>query len=1005
VVSVDTEVLSRASAWGRESRSDPGTVAEYRLLEPLGSGGMGIVYRAMRIGDPGCVALKTVRVPEPRWRDSILREIRALTAVRHPGLVRILDHGVDRGCPWYAMDLLEGTTLRAFGQSLWKRCTRPSKAVGRQDAGNVATWVGAARPTTTHGRRAVARRSPAAGGRLGAVLTIAEQLCAALAYMHGEGLVNCDLKPENILLVHGRPVIIDFGLSERCRGSVGREVLDCDWGRTGTLSYISPERIRGAIVDPRADLYALGCVLYELIVGSPPFEGAPERVVAQHLGTDAAPPSMRVQGVPDRLERVILGLLEKRPSHRIAYASDVRAELGALRGRPPRSSAPAPPSYLNRSRFVGRDDLVARLTLLRERACGGAGSIVVLSGETGSGKTRTAMELARAAADAHMRVVVSAGPGLGDAGDFTICATPLPVVRPLLRAIADHCHSAGRKVTARLLGRERHLLSTYEPSLADVPASELSQCDHGGSVQATSLQLFGSVAKALAAFAGEQPLVWIIDDLHRLDESSVHFLRSLTRDYISGTPVLILCTYCGDRGNRDAAEIVELPHVERIALERLDREAIASMASEMLGRPELPQEFVEFVARHTEGNPLFVAEYVREAVANGLVRPGCPGLSGESQPCDAPFVYDRMDVPTSLRQMIDRRLDRLGALAQDVLSTAALLGRTVDRNLLVEVARLGRDEEASALGELVSAQVIEPDIARKVTFAHDKLREIARARVPSARRRKLHARAGAALEARLVMRSNAELDYSVLGYHFAKAGESAKAAQYLTLAAERARSAFANADAVKLYREAIRQGLRARRVSLGDAHPSNDVRVEAHESLGDVLALEARYRDARDAYGKAVRRTLRSNRDRLSRLYRKCGRTLEAEKNLDGALTFYGRALGVYGCEIGAAPRRCRPQLIQAMLDRLRVCFRLGRDAEVASVSASLKPIVEAHGTTIQRAQFFQAKVLMNFCHPIAREELVDDAERALEACREVVQECRSELARATGRRAPARSE
>jgi len=125
----------------------------------------------------------------------------------------------------------------------------------------------------------------------------------------------------------------------------------------------------------------------------------------------------------------------------------------------------------------------------------------------------------------------------------------------------------------------------------------------------------------------------------------------------------------------------------------------------------------------------------------------------------------------------------------------------------------------------------------------------------------------------------------------------------------------------------------------------------------------------------------------------------------DGALDLYNRALGVYGCEIGAPPRRRRPQLIQAMIDRLRVCFRLGRDAEVANVSASLKPIVEADGTTIQRAQFFQSQVLMNLCRPIAPKELLDDAQRALEACRDVVRKCHSELSMATGHRAPPRSE
>src|ERR1700690_2021651 len=98
--------------------AEPTTIGPYRVLEPLGRGGMGVVYRARHLNSERAIALKTVDIPASRWIDSIRREIQALTRIRHPGIVRIVDHGVHQGRPWYAMDLVEGESLRSFGQRL-----------------------------------------------------------------------------------------------------------------------------------------------------------------------------------------------------------------------------------------------------------------------------------------------------------------------------------------------------------------------------------------------------------------------------------------------------------------------------------------------------------------------------------------------------------------------------------------------------------------------------------------------------------------------------------------------------------------------------------------------------------------------------------------------------------------------------------------------------------------------------------------------------------------------
>src|SRR5262245_42408385 len=163
-------------------------IGPYRIVEPLGKGGMGSVYRAESVHNGEAVALKTVRRARKGLLQSLRREIQALVRLDSPGIVRILDHGVDNGLPWYAMELVQGQTLR-------KLC---------------AHFVAKARERDG----------------LRQILSLVHRICGPLAYLHGEGLVHRDLKPENVLLRPagdgegpgassrdlGMPVLVDLGL-------------------------------------------------------------------------------------------------------------------------------------------------------------------------------------------------------------------------------------------------------------------------------------------------------------------------------------------------------------------------------------------------------------------------------------------------------------------------------------------------------------------------------------------------------------------------------------------------------------------------------------------------------------------------------------------------------------------------------------------------------------------------------------------------------------------------
>jgi serine/threonine protein kinase len=261
---------------------------------------MGVVWRA---GDPETgerAALKTVRVDQPSQVRAVRREVRALSRLAHPGIVRVLDEGEADGVPWYAMELLPWPSLRQHRPAVPTLEATPGPAPDR-GAGS-GPWTSIPR-----------------------ALALAAALCEPLAYLHGEGFVHRDLKPDNVVLApDGRVVLVDFGLALR---TGPREALGDLERASGTLAYMAPEQRQGDLVDARADLYALGAVLYELLTGDPPYRhGATALVV---------PPSAFAGGVSPEIDAVVLRLLAPSPADRFGYASDVARALVAAGATPP----------------------------------------------------------------------------------------------------------------------------------------------------------------------------------------------------------------------------------------------------------------------------------------------------------------------------------------------------------------------------------------------------------------------------------------------------------------------------------------------------------------------------------------------------------------------------------------------------------------------------------------------------------------------------------------------
>jgi len=964
-------------------------IGSYHVLDKLGEGAMGVVYRARHDTSGQIVALKTIKVATPQLLDGIRREIHALSRIRHPGVVRIVDHGLHDGAPWYAMDLLEGESLRHFGDRVWSAYRYPS-TVSAVTAERISITqphadVAAADTPPQPGSGPDARLPevpPAAAGSLDLVLGLARRLCATLAFLHGEGFINCDLKPENVLIVGDQPIIVDFGLTVQHPGGSGREALEVHRGAAGTVLYMSPEQARGEFVDARSDLYSIGCILYELVVGEPPFTGPAREVLTHLLASAPVAPSARVDGVSPDLERVMLKLLEKDAKRRFGYAGEVAVLLAELGGdRRPLPDAPLARSYLYRPRLVGREAVVSSLTDLRDRTASGAGALVLIGGESGVGKTRLAMELTRLAGHSRMQIVTSEAPPATGVPTRGPGPAPFHMVRPILQAMADRCSLGGAEVTDRVLGEGRAVLAVYEPALARL-ADATTTSPSPLPLEQARQRLFNYVRSALRALAQEMPVFWLLDDLHWADELSISFLRSLTPEFLASAPVFILGTYRSEEQTA-LADLIRCPTVTDVALPRLDGAGVQAIVEDMLAAPVAPPGFLEFLASETVGNPFSVAEHLHTAVSEGVLRRDRQyAWQFTAQPEGPPSAY-RALVPRSLRDLLERRLRDLSPAGQQLVVAAAVLGRDVDVEALCETAELSGAAFESAVDELLRRQILEQLVPGRVRFVHDQMREGAYARALGAHLQELHAHAARALEARWAGHPDAYPHWATLARHFASAQQPEPAVHYFGLAAEHARANHAPADAIPLYQEAISQ---IDRLIMGLEHEPNAWNAklrDLHEALGDVLHFAARREESRSAYGRALTLTPLEVPAARARVRRKIGKTWEVDHQDERAQRLYDDALEELGAEPLSDSPEHRREWLQCHLDKLHGYYWLRRVPEMNRQIAVLRVPLAQHGSSQQRARFFAGQMLMSMRRDryVVTDETLQFAREARQAC------------------------
>ena len=722
---------SGTSSSGSFAQAGRVLAGRYRLDARLGRGGMGEVWRARDAQLERDIALKlpTATTVDEAETERLLREARIAAALNHPGIVAVYDAGVSDGQPFVVFELVEGSNLRV----------RPARG---EDA----------------------------------VRAVGRQVLEALEHVHANGIVHRDLKPENLLwdsdAADARVKLADLGVA-RPGGSatLTRNVI------VGTAAYLAPEQATGALVDGRADLYALGITMYELLAGRTPFAG-PDllSVISQHLHAPVPPLRLYVPGVDPALEGFVLQLLRKSPDERFATARDALAALNAA-GEPGAAGGNQGGvlDQLVRGRLVGRTAELERLRAVWRTVQEGQARLALVSGEPGIGKTRLAREVVVAARVDGATIMT------GGCYEFEATTPYLPFVEAIsawarsldtARITAALGDSAAE--LARLVPELDARLGPFPPAQALAPHEE-------------RLRLFEAIARFMRTLATPRGLVVLLDDLHWADAGTLALARHLVRA-LATQPVLLLGTYREvelDRRHPLAAALVDWDRdrvATRVALSRFGRADTEALLGTLLQQATVTPEFGEAMHRETEGNPFFIEEVVKSLVEQGQIY----RVDGEWQ---RDSVSD-LAIPQSVKSAIGRRLDRLEEGCAAVLHVAAVLGKTFAFADLAASIDGGEDAALDALDQATAAQLVQPLPGEKFAFTHDKIREVLVEELNPIRLRRLHLRVAEVFE------KHAEARVEDLAFHFQHGGDLARALHWSLAAAERARKLFALDEAV-----------------------------------------------------------------------------------------------------------------------------------------------------------------------------------------------------------------
>jgi tetratricopeptide (TPR) repeat protein/transcriptional regulator with XRE-family HTH domain len=550
--------------------------------------------------------------------------------------------------------------------------------------------------------------------------------------------------------------------------------------------------------------------------------------------------------------------------------------------------------------LVGREPELGRLVGALDEMANGHGCLVLLAGEPGVGKTRLAQELMQLAEGRGFLVLT------GRCYEQYASLPFFPFVEALTTAMAAASPALRLEVPRRF-----SYMGAFLPDLFERPLMR-----EGEDVR---LRIWHAVGGFLAALAAETPVALLLDDLHWADSASLELLLHLARR-AAGDRVLLAGTYRDVEVNRqhplEAAlgELVRERLVEEVSLRGLSPAGTAALIGAHLGFEKVSLELCDLLHARTEGNPFFVEEVLKALVERDAVSPSAEAWDRKA--------IGAIDVPRSIRSVVGRRVGRLAPEAQEMLVVASVLGQEWDLDLLLGAAEMDQESILRYVEAALKAKLLEERrVGRRerYAFAHALIGQALYEEAPRFRLRKLHLRAGEALERAHAERPEA---WAELARHFLAAGEEGRATRYALLAADHAASLYAHAEAVQHYEAAL-----ALQAEAGDVAGAAQVRAR----LGMVLRTIGRYSTALAVLDQAAETySATGDLDGLARVTAQIGQVHAVRGTMEEGIARVQPVLEI------AQARGPSPALADLHKALARLLILSGRYSELLAVSTRL---------------------------------------------------------------------
>ncbi|MBN1898725.1 MAG: diguanylate cyclase [Spirochaetes bacterium] len=817
----------------------------YQILENVGEGGMSIVYRAKDKVKKDHVAMKFLKpgVTSSYIEDRIRfkKEVEVISKFNHPHIIKVYSMGEYNRIPYIVMELLQG-------ESLLEIIARGKKF------------------------------------KIKECIEIINQVVDALRYVHLRGIIHRDLKPANIMLVGKRNEVklLDFGLAfimELSEIKDEEEIL-------GTFGYMSPEAtgIVNKPLDERSDLYSLGIMFYRLVTGELPFKGKKtSEILHKQVAMIPHRPGVVNKDLPKELDDIIMKLLEKEPDLRYQSTAGLihdleKVQKGARGFVIGTHDQKVKLTY--RVRLVGRKKEYDQLTSLFNKAREQQGSLCLISGEPGIGKSRLVEEL-RTYAYEHQ--------GLFFVGKCFDQENKMPyqpfkdILDQYIRRMKHLSKTEREEETQRLktamgqqMGEIAKLNYNISEIFKDIPSLERLDTAEKENVR------FRMACARFFSLISKEAMVLFLDDLQWADEGSLNLLEEILK-IVNRSSVLILGTYRDtevDAGHslsriKKGAESREYA-LHEINLKLLNYERMRNLVSEVLGESEeKAAKLTRYIMNKTMGNTFFAITLLRELVERKALV-WRDGFWKED--------WNHINKIKVSANIIDMLLQRIREIPEDLdvlLRIGSIIGKEFDMDLLYKLMDRPEDKVVDLIDKAIDRQLLEQSLQKgKVVFVHDRIKEAFYAKMGERERKKYHLSVGRAFEEKYSDRT--ELVIFDLAHHFIEGRDKEKALKYSLPAAEKAQEKYANREAIKYYgfvKRTLEKSEKGARMAI------------VLEGLGDVQRLEGLYDDAMKNFKHAIQMA----REKLykAKIYEKMGVTLfqmgqvsEAIRVLESTLKF-----------------------------------------------------------------------------------------------------------------------